>query len=154
MMPPEAKGMVTRPGAKKQVDIPKQPPLAAACDRQQQFDLPSPSLSSPRPSPPRDGKRSGNNSPIIPVTPLDISLAIGLKACDTATPDNFRAIDFNTSSNCLPPTVASANAFLIALANVPALTPRALVLLRARSTVSVNSSASGVGFATKLSLNP
>jgi hypothetical protein len=66
MMPPEAKGMVTLPGAKKQVDMPKQPPLVAVCDWQQQLDLPSPSLSPPVPPPPRDGNSSGSNSPIMP----------------------------------------------------------------------------------------
>src|SRR6185437_15817774 len=79
------------------------------------------------------------------------SFASGLNALVTARLDSRSASDFNTSSNCLPPTTASLNALLIALANCVALTPSALVLVLVLSTVPEMSGTSiGADGSTKL----
>jgi len=59
-----------------------------------------------------------------------------LKACATARLDSLSAIDFSTSSNCLPPTVACVKALVMALANVLALMVSPLVLLFVFSMIS------------------
>src|SRR5690242_2786521 len=71
----------------------------------------------------------------LPRSPAS-SLASGLKACVTAMPDSRSATCLSTSSNCLPPAVASAKALLMALAKAVVLTPSVRVLSRSLSTVS------------------
>src|SRR6266581_3762430 len=50
--------------------------------------------------------------------------------------ESRKASCLSTSSNCLPPAVASAKALLMALANTVVLTPSRLVLSRTLSSVS------------------
>src|SRR5579885_2284179 len=81
-----------------------------------------------------------NRPPSAPLSEPSTSLATGLNALVTAMFDSRSASCFSTSSNCLPPVVASLKAFAIALANCVALTPSALTLVRVLSVVCARSS--------------
>ena len=61
--------------------------------------------------------------------------ASGWKACATAISESRSASCLSTSSNFLPPAVASAKALLIVLAKLVALIPSASALARARPVV-------------------
>src|SRR5690348_14292813 len=66
----------------------------------------------------RPAVADGEAPPMLPnrlPSPPARSLASGLNAFVTAKLDSRNASDFNTSSNCLPPTTASLKALLIAL---------------------------------------
>src|SRR5262249_5085283 len=84
----------------------------------------------------------------LPAAPL----ATGLNACVTAILDSRKPSCLSTSSNCLPPAVASAKALLMALANVIVLTPSMFVLLRTLSTVAGRIPGKVVSLASKSSV--
>src|SRR6185312_16151158 len=84
-------------------------------------------------------KTSPSNAP----SPLVRFLASGWKAWVTAIFESRKPSCLSTSSNCLPPVVASAKALLIALEKLAALMPSAFVLPRTFSVAPEKSPNNG-----------